>query len=114
MAQIGRCEGQVAVNDAVCVTVTLDETATDGIDLWENETNYRINGTILVENNGATGAPTATLVGTDEAAPLLEVDPGSAQTVTVDDITTLSLAPVPDGTTGSSSVKISFSLNYKY
>lgn len=55
MAQLGGCKGQVAVNDAVCVTISLDAADTGAIDIWTNETSYRINGTILVENNGAEG-----------------------------------------------------------
>lgn len=84
MAQLGTCEGQVAVNDAVCVTVSLDAADTGPIDLWTNETSYRINGTILVENNGAEGGPTATITVAGGTDPLLTVETGTAEMATVD------------------------------
>lgn len=112
MAQLGRCEGQVAVNDAVCFTVSLDAAVTDAIDLWTNETNYRINGTILVENNAAVGGPAAALTVNEGATPQLTVAAGTAETVTIDDVTALSLAA--SGGAGTANVKVSFSLNYKF
>lgn len=112
LAQLGRCEAQVAVNDAVCITVPLDAEDTAAIVLWTNETNYRINGTILVENNGAEGGPVAALTITGGTTPALTVEPGTSETITVDDITGLSLAAT--GGTGTANVKVSFSLNYKY
>ncbi|SEO49035.1 Protein of unknown function [Amphibacillus marinus] len=115
MAQLGSCCGDelVGVNDAVCFTVDLEATG-EGADLilWEDETSFIINGSIMVENNGIIGAsPTAALTVNGAAIPGFTVAPGEARSITLNDIETIGLT----GTgTGTGSVKVSFSINYKY
>ncbi|MFJ5623043.1 DUF3992 domain-containing protein [Peribacillus loiseleuriae] len=114
MAQIGNCcsEQLVGVNDALCFTVDLADTATDTIDLWNNNTTFVINGTIMVENNGINGVTTtATLMVNGTAVTGFTVGPGEAMSVTMNNINSIGLVGAG---TGTASVKVSFSLNYKF
>ncbi len=100
LAQIGNCctEQLCCVNDAVCCTIILDDTGGTALPIWDDATTFVINGTIMVENNG-------TAVGG------FVVAPGECRSITMNDIN--SIAIVGAGT-GTSSVKISFSINYKF
>ncbi|MBD2827197.1 S-Ena type endospore appendage, partial [Xenorhabdus szentirmaii] len=52
MAQLGSCcnDQLGAVNDAVCCTIILDDTAGLPLPIWDDNTNFAINGTIMIEN----------------------------------------------------------------
>lgn len=118
MAQIGNgCTDQlVGVNDSLCFTIDLGDTAGATLAIWEDTTTYVINGTILVENNGIEDVgPTAALAVNGTAVADFTVAPGEARSITVNNLNSLGIigtGGTPVGTTGS--VKVSFSLNYKY
>jgi hypothetical protein len=114
LAQIGNCrtEQLCCVNDAVCCTIILDDTGGTALPIWDDATTFVINGTIMVENNGTVGVDNnfaLTVNGT--AVGGFVVAPGECRSITMNDIN--SIAIVGAGT-GTSSVKISFSINYKF
>lgn len=117
MAQIGSCSSDqlVGVNDSLCFTVDLDDTGEAPLEIWEDTSLYVINGTILVENNGTVAvSPTASLLVNGVAVTGFTVAPGEARSITVDNLDSIGLAGA-GGTAGATgSVKISFSLNYKF
>lgn len=110
MAQLGKCNsGQLCcVNDAVCCTFDVVEGNAQLI--WQDTTSFVINGTILLENIGAPGTATVTVI--VDGLTVLTVAPGECKSVTVQDMNTISVAA--SGGTGTASVKVSFSLNYKF
>jgi hypothetical protein len=119
LAQLGNCcEQTCCVNDSVCCNVQL--TATDvtppPIDvIWTDATSFIINGTVVIENKGPAGGPSAELlVNGGTLSPPLIVAPGECMSRTFQDLNSIALAP-SGGTLGTTSdVKISFSLNYKF
>jgi Protein of unknown function (DUF3992) len=116
MAQLGGCSSDElgVVNDAVCVTIDLPVTTVGTpIPVWTDTSTFAINGTIVVENNGTVGiSPTASLEvnGTDVTD--FTVGPGEAQSITLNNIESIAIAGT--GGTGTASVKVAFSLNYKF
>ena len=114
MAQLGSCcsDQLGVVNDAVCFTVDLDDTGGTPLPIWDDATTFIINGTIMVENNGTIGAsPTAALTVNGLAVGGFIVGPGEARSITMNDINSIGLTGAG---TGTASVKVSFSLNYKF
>lgn len=114
MAQLGLCNNDslCCINDAVCCTVSLEDTATTPISVWENASTFIINGTIVIENNGlVVGSPTAELYVNGAAVSGFVVDPGECRSITLEGVNSIGI--VGSGT-GSSNVKISFSINYKF
>ncbi|MCP3027156.1 DUF3992 domain-containing protein [Halobacillus sp. A5] len=114
MAQLGFCSSNSlnAVNDSVCCTINLEDTGETPVTIWEDATDFVINGTIMMENNGTTDtSPTVELYVDDTAVAGFVLAPGECRSITLNDIN--SIGVVGEGT-GSSSVKISFSLNYKF
>lgn len=115
MAQLGQCSNDqlVGVNDAVCFTIDLGDTAGVAEPIWDDATDFVINGTIMVENNGIVGiAPTAALDINGTPVGGFVVAPGEARAITQDNIGSIGL--IGAGGTGTASVKVSFSINYKY
>ena len=112
MAKLGCCSNSGSVNDAVCTTVAIvDDTAL--ISIWENTTNFMINGTILVENMGLTNAWDAALLINGVVTPVLTVPPGESNSITVNNLTSIDIQGSGTGTV-STGVKVSFSLNYNF
>lgn len=112
MANLGCCSSSGSVNDAVCTTVAVADDTTL-ITVWENTTNYMINGTILVENNGITNAWDAGLVINGVTPAALTVAPGESSSITVNNLTSIEVQGSGTGT-ASTPVKVSFSLNYNF
>ncbi|MEW4320419.1 DUF3992 domain-containing protein [Bacillus thuringiensis] len=116
MAQLGNCcEQQCCVNDAVCCDVLLAQGSTVTQTVWTNNTTAVINGTIMVENNGSATSPSANLVinGTPLTPPS-PILPGECRAITVDNLSSVGLSAT-GGTVGTTAtVKVSFSLNYKF
>lgn len=112
MAKLGSCGCSpiVGVNDAVCVTVDLADT--DDIEIWTDDTSYIINGTILVENNAVAAGPTAGLTINGTPVATFTVAPGEARAITMNNLNSINLTGA--GGTESGSVKVSFTLNYKF
>ena len=118
MAKLGNCcEETCCVNDAVCCDVVLTQGSTVTQPIWTDNTNYVINGTVVVENNGPTNGPSADIIinGTTVTPPS-PIAPGQCRSFTVNDLNSVALlATAGSGTAGTtSSVKVSFSLNYKF
>lgn len=114
MAQLGSCcsDQQGTVNDAVCFTIQLGDTGGVATPIWDDATTFVINGTIMVENNGIVGvSPTAALTVNETPVVDFVVAPGEARSITMNDINSIGIVGAGTGTT---SVKVSFSLNYKY
>lgn len=114
MAQLGKCSSVQPgiVNDAVCFTIDLEDTGGAGITVWEEiDTNFLINGTIMIENNGIAGSPSAALSVNGTAVGGFVVQPGEARAVTLDGLESIEV--IGDGT-GTALVKISFSVNYRF
>ncbi len=113
MANLGCSGGSSSVNDAVCTTITVTD-ATTAIPIWENTTNFLINGTILVENNGVLNAWDAALVinGADVADAIV-VAPGESNSITMNNLTSIEVVGAGTGT-AATPIKISFSLNYNF
>lgn len=82
LAKLGCCSNSSSVNDAVCTTVAVTD-ATTPILIWENTTNFMINGTILIENLGITNAWDAGLLINGVVTPVLTVPPGESHSITV-------------------------------
>ena len=112
LAKLGCCSNSGSVNDAVCTTVAITD-ATTAIPIWENTTNFMINGTILVENLGLTNAWDAGLLINGVATPILTVPPGESASITVNNLTSIEIQGSGTGTV-STAVKVSFSLNYNF
>ncbi|MGE8080911.1 DUF3992 domain-containing protein [Peribacillus loiseleuriae] len=118
MAQIGNCcnDPLVGVNDALCFTIDIADTTGTPLVLWNDATTFVINGTIMVENNGTIGvSPTAALTVNGTPIAGFIVGPGEAKSVTLNDINSIGIigaGGTPAGSTAS--VKVSFSLNYKF
>jgi hypothetical protein len=112
LAKLGCCSSSGSVNDAVCTTVGVED-ATTLIPVWENTTNFMINGTILVENNGLTNAWDAGIIINGAVAPAITAAPGESHSITVNNLTSIE---VQGSGTGSvfTPVKVSFSLNYNF
>jgi hypothetical protein len=110
LAQIGKCSSEqlCCVNDAVCCT--FDVVEGNGQTIWIDATNFVINGTILLENTGAPGTATATVL--VNGLPVLTAAPGECESATVQDMNSITVTAA--GGTGTASVKVSFSLNYKF
>lgn len=115
MAQLGGCgtgssitNQNCCVNDGLCCTVTVqsDDPQTA---IWTNSTNFTINGTVLVENNGQEGSPSVNVF-VDGTTPG-PIAPGECRALTVEDLNSIQIAPVAGGT-GSTEVVVSWSLNY--
>ncbi|MFA1712926.1 DUF3992 domain-containing protein [Peribacillus frigoritolerans] len=114
MMQYGNCcNGQLGiVSDAVCFTVNLSNTAGVALELWNDATPFIINGTIVVENNGTIGSsPTAALSVNGTPVGGFIVIAGQAKSITMNNINSIGL--IGSGT-GTASVRVSFSLNYKF
>lgn len=114
MAQIGNCNNTVSpavVNDAVCTTISLSDTGGTPTIIYENSSTFLVNGTILIENNGVGASPTAALLIDGVQIPGFVVAPGSSRAYTAPTINTISLIGAGAGTT---SIKIAFSLNYRF
>ncbi|ELK48221.1 DUF3992 domain-containing protein [Halobacillus sp. ACCC02827] len=115
MALLGGCSDMSvsSVNDAVCFTITLeDTTAGTPVEVWEDSTGFAINGTIMIENNGITEtSPTASLLVNDTEVTGFTVAPGESRAITLDNLNSIGISGAG---TGSSAVKVSFSLNYKF
>ncbi|MDO6448969.1 S-Ena type endospore appendage [Oceanobacillus profundus] len=115
MAKLGNCRAQTCcVNDSVCCNVQLTTEGAAQL-IYTDTTTFIINGTIVVENNGPTNGPSATLI-VNGVATAVVVAPGECESVTVNNINTISVQATPGtGTTGIiSPVTVSFSLNYKF
>lgn len=112
MAKLGCCEGSGSVNDAVCSSISI-VSEEDPISIWTNETSFMINGTILVENKGLTGAPTAELLINGSTTSSLDVEPGESKAITLDNLMSIGVQGSTGGT-GTSPVKVSYSLNYTF
>jgi Protein of unknown function (DUF3992) len=109
MAKLGNCcEQTCCVNDAVCCS--FDVVTGNAQLIWQDATNFVINGTILLENMGAPGTATATV--SVDGVTVLTAAPGECDSITVQDMNSISVAA--SGGTGTASVKVSFSLNYKF
>ncbi|WP_375794250.1 DUF3992 domain-containing protein [Peribacillus frigoritolerans] len=114
MMQYGNCCSGLfgIVSDAVCFTVNLSNTAGVALELWNDATPFIINGTIVVENNGTIGAsPTAALSVNDTPVGGFIVTAGQVKSITMNNINSIGL--IGSGT-GTASVRVSFSLNYKF
>lgn len=115
MAKLGCCSSTGSANDAVCTTVTvLDDTTP--ISIWTNTTNFIMNGTVLIENQGLTDAWTVDLFingSTDPATPALTILPGESQSISVNNLLSIEVQGVAGGTTATP-VKVSFSINYNF
>ncbi|MBM7702948.1 DUF3992 domain-containing protein [Metabacillus iocasae] len=110
MANLGKCyDSTCCVNDAVCCTMNL--TTGESTTIWENETSFVVNGTVMIENNGSPGTPSASLFVNGASANIV-VGPGECRSVTLNNLELIVLNGV--GGTGTASIKVSFSLNYKY
>lgn len=113
MAQLGCCSSSGSVNDAVCATVAVAD-ATTLIPIWENTTNFMINGTVLVENNGVTNAWDAgIIINGVVATPAITAAPGESHSITVNNLTSIEVQGSGTGT-ANTPVKVSFSLNYNF
>ncbi|CDQ20264.1 DUF3992 domain-containing protein [Halobacillus karajensis] len=114
MAQLGSCisNSYCCVNDAVCCTISLEDTGEIPVTVWEDVTDFVINGTIMIENNGITDtSPTAALYVNGEAIGDFVLAPGECRSITLNDINSIGIVGAG---TGSSNVKVSFSINYKF
>lgn len=114
MAQLGSCcnDQQGLVNDAVCFTIDLEDTDGDELPIWEDDTTFIINGTIMVENDGIVGAsPTAALSVNGAPVAGFVVAAGEARAITINDLNSIGIVGAG---TGTANVKISFSVNYKF
>nr|WP_275080541.1 S-Ena type endospore appendage [Priestia filamentosa] len=83
------------------------------IPVWTDTSTFAINGTIVVENNGTIGvSATASLEVKGTAVTDFTGGPGEAQSITLNNIESIAIAGA--GGTGTASVKVAFSLNYKF
>lgn len=113
MANLGCSGGSSSVNDAVCTTVTITD-ATTAIPIWVNTTNFLINGTILIENNGVLNAWDAALViNGEDVEDAIVVAPGESNSITMNNLTSIEVVGAGAGT-APTPIKISFSLNYNF
>jgi len=118
LAQLGNCcettsTSTCCVNDSVCCTVDLktgDGVGGDGF--YVNTSSFAINGTVMVENNGAPGTPAAGVFINGISPAAFTVEPGECKSRTFDVLNRIDITGV--GGTGTSSVKVSYSLNYKF
>ncbi|MGG0310803.1 DUF3992 domain-containing protein [Bacillus mycoides] len=114
MAQLGNCcnDQLGAVNDAVCCTIILDDTAGLPLPIWDDNTNFTINGTIMIENNGTVGVgSTAALTVNGTPVGGFVVGPGECRSITMNDINSIGIVGAG---TNPSRIKVSFSINYQY
>ncbi|MCF2132237.1 DUF3992 domain-containing protein [Strepomyces sp. STD 3.1] len=101
------------MNDSLCFTIDLGDTGGTPLPIWDDATNFVINGTIMVENNGIEDVgPTAALTVNGAAVGGFVVAPGEARSITLDNLNSIGITGA--GGTGTSSVKVSFSLNYQF
>lgn len=112
MAQLGSCSGSGSVNDAVCTNLTVVDDAT-AIPVWDNTTNFMVNGTILLENNGLTDSWDAELIVNGDTTPVLTVLAGESSSITVNNLMSIDVLGAGTGTVDTP-VKVSFSLNYTF
>ena len=113
MAQLGNCCNESdTVHDAVCSRILLPNTNGTLLPVWENDTGFVINGTIVVKNEGSSTAPTAQIFVNGMSIPGLNVPPGQTRSVTLDNLKLIQI----DGIGGAltSEIQIDFSLNYQF
>ncbi|USK86718.1 DUF3992 domain-containing protein [Peribacillus asahii] len=100
------------ISDSVSCSIELGDTNGAATTIWQDDTPFVINGTIVVENTGTMGvSPKAALHVNGAAIRGFVVAPGECRSVTVNDLRSISI--VASGT-GTAKIKISFSLNYKF
>ncbi|WP_102693317.1 S-Ena type endospore appendage [Rummeliibacillus pycnus] len=113
MAKLGNCHMEpCCVNDAVCSTVHVVNQSL--VTVWTNESPFNINGTIVVENplqDGNATQQTVRLIITGSSGTDVNIAPGQTVALTVRG---LHIIQVQGLTTGTTDVKVSFSLNYKF
>lgn len=115
MAQLGCCSSSGSANDSVCTTVSIGDDTTP-IPVWQNTTNFIINGTVLVENMGLTDAWEVDLFingAATPATPVLTVLPGESKSISVNNLKSIDVQGAGAGT-AATPVKVSFSLNYSF
>lgn len=113
MAKLGNCHSDpCCVNDAVCSTVRIVNQSL--VRVWTNESPFNINGTIVVENplqDGNTTQQTVRLIITGSSGTNVNVAPGQTVALTVSGLRLIEIQGQGNGTTD---VKVSFSINYKF
>jgi len=112
LAKLGCCSSSGSVNDAVCTTVAVVNDTTL-ISIWENNTNFMINGTILIENNGPANAWAAGLIINGDPVPVIIAGPGESHSITVNNLISIEVQGSGPGSVFTP-VKVSFSLNYNF
>ena len=115
MAQLGCCSSSGSANDAVCTTVSVVDDETP-ISIWTNTTNFIMNGTVLVENQGVIDAWTVDIFingSATPATPALTILPGESKSISVNNLMSIEVQGETGGTTATP-VKVSFSLNYSF
>ncbi|WP_397536806.1 S-Ena type endospore appendage [Rummeliibacillus pycnus] len=120
MAKLGNCNMEFCcVNDEVCLTVELGDLVENvPFVFWTNNTEFRVNGTVVVKNNelGDDEGTTVELVvnGIDSDDPAFIIEPGDTKSFTLDNIQSLALEAESVSGNGENTASISFSLNYKF
>jgi len=100
------------ISDSVSCTIESGDTNGAATTIWQDDTPFVINGTIVVDNKGKVGAsPKAALLVNGTAINGFVVAPGECRSITVNDLHSISI--IVTGT-GTAKINISFSLNYKF
>lgn len=110
MPGLGKCGGSTTccVNETVCCEYALSADKVQSV--WTNETNFLINGTIVVENNGDIGTPAVILQ--VDGTTVITVEPDECKSVTVSNMNSIEIAGL--GGIGTTTIRVSFSLNYRF
>lgn len=122
MSKLGNCsmsmdDDSCCVDDQVCLTVELGDLVEDEpFVFWENLTDFRVNGTIVVKNNELDDDEGTTVElqinGVDNEAIIIE--PGDTKSVTADNLMSLALEAESASGNPENTADVSFSLHYKF